>query len=133
MAEFVSAHWPEYMHPIEYGDIVNFDRLVIAARDAGAWPIIIDGMQKQFGKTVSLYVLKAFPLEFEASDHMSDSREFHRRQKAMKRLYHRILNFTEVEGEHADWMWRATKGVVDEAFSRDWLPEELNRQGFIPL
>jgi hypothetical protein len=116
MAEFVSAHWPEEVHPLEYGDIVVFDRLSVLTTLPDVWPIIIEAIERQFGKTMSLLVLKAFPV-WERTDGDPLPAEFRRRQRAMKAHYRRQLDVNAVDGEDSDWMWRAFNGRVEQAFT----------------
>lgn len=116
MAEFVSAHWPEEIHPLEYGDIVVFDRLAVLVPLPDVWPLLARGIERQFGKKISLLVLKAFPV-WERSDGEPLPSEFFRRQRAMKAYYRRQLDVTAVDGEDSDWMWRAFNGRVEQAFT----------------
>ncbi|MCS4090128.1 hypothetical protein [Rhizobium sp. BK176] len=115
MSEFVSAHWPDEVHPLEYGDIVVFDRLSVLTPSPDVWPLLTKGIERQFGKTMSLLVLKAFPF-WEPESGGPRTVEFHRRQCGMKRRLRRLLDVTTVQGEDSDWMWRAFNGRVELAF-----------------
>ncbi|KQW47201.1 MULTISPECIES: hypothetical protein [unclassified Ensifer] len=120
MAEFLSSCWDEDDHPLEYGNIVLFDRLSIVVPNPVVWPCLLRGIDRQFARNASLLVLKAFPLEFEAhrEDRLGtdtgDLPEFARRQAAMRRLYRRQLGVTDGTGDFGkrDWMWRVIRGPV---------------------
>ncbi|MBB3559350.1 hypothetical protein FHX06_000647 [Rhizobium sp. BK512] len=118
MAEFVSEFWDEDDHPLEYGNIVLFDRLMVPNPDHNIWPLLLKGIDRQFSKNMALLILKAFPLEFEGRTedqpgrNMADLPEFRRRQTAMKRHYQRILGVKNSAGEEdaKGWMWRVVNG-----------------------
>uniref|UniRef100_UPI003F493A78 hypothetical protein n=1 Tax=Ensifer adhaerens TaxID=106592 RepID=UPI003F493A78 len=120
MAEFVSSCWDEDDHPLDYGNIVLFDRLSVAEPNPIIWPSLLSGINRQFSKKASLMVLKAFPLEFEArladrpGRNTGDLPEFDRRQAAMKRLYRRQLGVSDGGGDcgKKDWMWRVLRGPL---------------------
>ncbi len=118
MAEFVSELWSDNDHPLQYGNIILFDRLSIPVPDPLIWSCLLRAIDKQFSKKGALIVLKAFPLEFEARNEdepgrsMADFPEFDRRQIAMKRHYRRMLGMNNSVGENdaKGWMWRVMRG-----------------------
>ncbi len=121
MAEFVSSIWDEDDHPLEYGNIVLFDRLSIVEPMPIIWPTLQAGIDRQFAENASVMVLKAFPLEFEGyivvepGADVTDPPELARRRTAMKRLYRRQLEMSGGTGDES-WMWRVMRGPAPESF-----------------
>ncbi len=122
MAEFVSSCWDDDDHPLYYGNIVLFDRLSIAELNPLIWPLLLNGIDRQFRKNMALLVLKVFPLEFEGrigdgiGGDTADTPEFDKRQAAMKRLYRRKLgmNYSVADSDKNEWMWRSIRGPQPE-------------------
>jgi hypothetical protein len=113
-AEFLSAHWPDELHPLEYGDVVVFERLSVLRPSPDISPLLITAIERQFGKTISLLVLKSDPA-WERQDR-ERSPGFLRRQRAMKNHCRRLLDVAAADG---DWMWRAFNGRVEQAFTEN--------------
>jgi hypothetical protein len=98
--------------PFCYGDVCNFDRLVIDAKASteveAAWQII-DALIWRIRRGMAVMVLKAFPLEYEGNVTAENRPAFERRQRALIRLYQRRIGFEPVprkELAKEGWMMR---------------------------
>jgi hypothetical protein len=129
-AEMVNSHWSTEDFPSNYGDMILFDRLAIdSASDAKrrALRLLGEYLLIEFGNRLAVMLLKAFPLEYENSldsAHADRRDSFHRRQKAMQRLYRSALGVERFASPAGDsgWMWRGFDGcpAPSEAINDDW-------------
>lgn len=117
-------------HPLDFGNIILFDRLTIknarAVDTAAIWAEINRLITSSFGPA-SVLLLKAFPLEFEkalggdgADASMRRTRFAHRRT-AMMRHYRKALGVDDVKGhfENDGWMYRLLRCPVEPTWSHD--------------
>ena len=109
MAVFVTSNWDEFEHPLDYGTIVVFNRLVITRETDAVWHAISDAIDIEFGKA-SIMVLKPFPLEWEGDLTEENEERFIHRQAAMMRCYRRRLGVETIDGDPGEWMWKPIRG-----------------------
>lgn len=121
-AKIVAEFWDPYDWPPDYGNVLVFHRLAIdssadprhsALRRLGQFIPI------EFGRRVSIMLLKAYPLEFEAvllpdggwQTAIDPSGTFERRLRAMFRLYASALAVKPLHAQnlYPGWMWRSIR------------------------
>jgi hypothetical protein len=105
----------DFETPLNYGNIVLFDRLQIeraaTAYSATIWQFIADLIAREYpprgrqSQQTSIIVLKAFPLAYEGEVTDSNNAAFERRQRALIRHYQRRLSAQEFDGGTPGWMW----------------------------
>lgn len=111
MAAVVGACWSEgWDHPLDYGSIVVFHRLVIPQPMPGFWQTMRSAIRREFNRRAAMMILKAFPLEWENrfDDPAAPGRDaFERRLKAMTKHYERHLGVSPlpVSPNLGNWMW----------------------------
>jgi len=98
----------------ESGPILEFSRLWVhpGHSKGSVWAPLVEALiRRRYEKRFSILVLKAFPLEYE--DAMGKGSPLERgfaarRQKAMERLYARLLGVRPLPSDHGaeGWMWR---------------------------
>ncbi|NTF17654.1 hypothetical protein G6L37_04525 [Agrobacterium rubi] len=113
MASFVTNNWDDYDHPLDYGSIAIFHRLVITAETSVVWEAITATIRTEFKKS-SMLLLKPFPLEWEGEVTPENEEAFVRRQSAMKRYYRRTLGVQTIDGDPGVWMWKPILGPDPE-------------------
>lgn len=125
MAEFVAANWDgDIEHPLDYGSICMFHRLVIKSDTDAVWKGIAEGIEREF-KRSSILVLKPYPLEWEGEVTPDNEDSLVRRQAAMKRYYRRRIGVDTVDGDPGKWMWRPIRGPEPmPGRSADWHENE---------
>ncbi|MFK0382475.1 hypothetical protein [Agrobacterium sp. NPDC090273] len=111
MAAVVGECWSEdWDHPLDYGSIVVFHRLIILKPIPGFWPTMRSAIQREFHRRAAMMILKAFPLEWENRFNdpaAPDKDAFERRLRAMTKHYERHLGVSPlpVSPGLGNWMW----------------------------
>ena len=111
MAAVVQQCWSdEYEHPLDYGSVVVFHRLVVSQPMPGFWPTARAAIKREFSRRASMMLLKAFPLEWEnrfQDPQAPGSIDFDRRLTAMMKHYQRQLGVSRlpVSSTYGQWMW----------------------------
>jgi hypothetical protein len=128
MARFVEGNWDgELEHPLEYGSIAVFERLVITCESRTVWDILEVGIAKEFKKS-SMMVLKPFPLEFEGETIPHAEERLKRRQVALRRHYASRLGVVVIDGDEGEFMWRPLGRCPDPVPGRWAATEQENRR-----
>jgi hypothetical protein len=109
LADVICANWESIWEISDYGDIVELSGAWMSAPFSrrGRFSAAVNVLIQRLFKGRSLLILKAFPLEYEGRVTGANAGSFHRRQKAMKRHYERILGvspFPGADGENG-WMY----------------------------
>jgi hypothetical protein len=107
----IRDNWSEESSPLDYGNIVMMHRLVIKRPNPDIWPAIRKGIERQFLRRGALFILKAFPLEWEGQGEpdrqVSADPNFASRLRAMKRHYANALGVMSViPGDGHEWLWK---------------------------
>ncbi|RWY70032.1 hypothetical protein [Rhizobium sp. WSM1325] len=111
MAAIVEQCWSEaWEHPLDYGSIVVFHRLVIPRPMPAFWPTMRSAIKREFSRRAAMMLLKAFPLEWENrfQDPAAPGRgDFECRLNAMLKHYSRQLGVSRlpVSSANGQWMW----------------------------
>ncbi|MCK8780852.1 hypothetical protein M0654_12740 [Rhizobium sp. NTR19] len=110
MAAAVGECWSEWEHPLDYGSIVVFHRLVVPSPMPSFWETMRSAIKREFSRRAAMMVLKAFPLEWENrfQDPLAPGQDaFERRMKAMAKHYRRNLGVSPlpVSTSLGEWFW----------------------------
>jgi hypothetical protein len=111
-------------HPLEYGNLVIFERLRIAARSRteseASWRLIRHLIKHEFRKkhrphraAASIMVLKPFPLAYEGEVTLGNRADMERAQRALMRLYRHQLGMQPLPLAKDGFMWRAINCPVE--------------------
>lgn len=111
--------WPELTFDIGgYGDFLEWEFAWTKPREpqaVGLWLTAGEWVISRLDDEYSIIVLKAFPLEYEgcAPPGTEGARALRRRQRALVRLYRRLLGVRPLPGRHGreGWLWRARPGI----------------------
>lgn len=129
-AEVVCSFWDEVEFPSQFGNIVNFLRLAIDSgrdKEHRALQLLGEFLHIELQRRASVYLLKAFPLEFENVSR-GLSNEFQARLSAMHRLYARRLGARPFADQttYPGFMWRPIRYCPEPATvpSQVWLETE---------
>lgn len=110
-ASTILSCWEDGNLPFDYGTVVRFDRLGIAAGphvSRLALSSLRQAIDREFGKRGSVLILKAFPLEFEWEAKTSKQEKLLAdRQRAMVRHYGARLGTRPLPGKLGEdgWLW----------------------------
>lgn len=115
LAEALIATWPDISTSLlPYGAIILVDRAWVKPRYArhSEWAAILHRLIEIEFKHYSVITLKAFPLEFEATD---ERRHFAHRHRALMRLYRRVLDMRPFPGApgKVGWMYSIAPRLAD--------------------
>ena len=111
MAAAVGQCWSDGLeHPLDYGSIVVFHRLVIPHPIPGFWETMRSAIKREFSRRAAMMILKAFPLEWENrfQDPGAPRKDaFERRLKAMTKHYqrHLVVSPMPVSPSLGEWFW----------------------------
>jgi hypothetical protein len=116
----VGECWGDDEHPLDYGTIVVFHRLVVPCPMPGFWKTMRSAIKREFSRRAAMMALKAFPLEWEnrfQEPGAPGPEAFERRLRAMTKHYRRRLEVSPMPVSEGlgEWLWLPIRfGTIPE-------------------
>ncbi|ATW02456.1 hypothetical protein [Sphingorhabdus sp. YGSMI21] len=109
LAEAICDNWKEPSKIFEYGNLVELERswMLPSMSKGGRFSAVLKALIREVFDDRSLLMLKAFPLEYEGRVDEETEDNFRRRQRALMRHYHNIVEANVLPGSFgkSGWMY----------------------------
>ncbi|MFC4257122.1 hypothetical protein GRI97_16020 [Altererythrobacter xixiisoli] len=116
LARVICESWNDVNEISNYGDIVEMNRAWMSLRfyKRGCFSAAANALIDKLFDGGGIFILKAFPLEYEGDVTKENAKTFLRRQSAMKRHYKRVFGVASFPGMHGGdgWMYSMPKRLI---------------------